>query len=708
MLSAPIAVLRMKEQRSTECAMYRYASMLAFAFLLGIGNAEAFTRTWPSGTAPCNTSLQACIEGSAAADTVLVASNDVIAASVFVHKPFVLRAAAGYRPVIGAGFAISGNVNSAGSWSWQVEGFELQQGFIALNVQGGTQANVVVRGNRVLSDISGAAEISIVKNSAISTTINYEIARNQLDYNWNTFDGALRAALQVLDAGSGTSSGRISENRVFARGSQSIGILVSTSDRGHRTEVLGNHVLGGRAGSIFLRQGNLVAVTGGSLTALVLNNVVRSIVPGSHQADGIKVDAYDGALNLTALHNTVVDAFNGIDVFVDATATAGGEIGGNLFAYLTSAGLQRSGGASAISDSDNLFFQSSETPSTAGLSATSVFADPMLKSVPGDPHLRPGSPAIDHLVAAPLEEVLATNNLPRVDGDGLRRFKRGNAVSKSNGLDIGALEAGDETLLHRLPSAAPGNVSIIDHQMLNDFPQALPQQTANWNPDGVGGIYNIHPVSLFYSAARWRLREEDLLPFSASAAFNILAPGAGTGRHEHLNTAGNTNADLTTLNHPDLNGHADYIVLATRNPGTGTVSDVDSPLGVNFAGGAWRVERLDGLPMPANGGFNIYFQEPSSNAFRHRASAGNIFGNTTDIDHPLLNGNRCARFHVTMNNAGPPNLHHIGVFYVGAPYNRWSIFNQDGVTMTVSADFHVVVDPQAVACPDAMFGNGFE
>jgi hypothetical protein len=688
--------------------MSRCASLLLLAILLGVGDAQAFTRTWPSGTAPCNTSLQACIEGSASADTVLVASNSVIEASVFIHKPFVLRAAAGYRPVIGAGFVISGNVNAAGSWSWQVEGFELQQGFIALNIQGGTQANVIVRGNRVLSDLSGASEISIVKNSAISTTINYEIARNQLDYYWNTFDGALRAALQVLDAGSGTSSGRISENRVFARGSQSIGILVSTSDRGHRTEVLGNHVFGGQAGSIFLRQGNLVAVTGGTLTALVLNNVVRSIVPGSRQADGIKVDAYDGALNLTALHNTVVDAFNGIDVFADAAVTASGEIGGNLLAYLTSAGLQRSGSASGMGDRDNLFFQSSETASTPGLSATSVFADPMLKSVPGDPHLRPGSPAIDHLVATELQEILATNNLPRTDGDGLRRFKRGNSVAKSNGLDIGALEAGDDTLLHRLPSTAPGNISIIDHPMLNDFPQALPQQTANWNPDGFGGIYNNHPVSMFYSTGRWRLREEDLLPFSAAAAFNIFAAGSGSGRFEHVNTAGNTGADLTTLMHADLNGHADYIVLATRNPGSGIVTDLVSPLGVNFAGGLWRVERLDGLPMPASGGFHVYFQEPSINAFRHRASAGNIFGNTTDIDHPLLNGNRCARFHVTMNNAGPPNNHHIGVFYTGAPYNRWSIFNQDGALMTVSADFHVVVDPQTVDCADAMFGNGFE
>lgn len=689
--------------------MFRFARMLLFTALLIAADAQAFTRSWPSAAAPCNTTLQACVDGSAATDTILVGSNAVIAESVIVNKPFVLRAAAGYRPIIGAGFVISGTVNAAATWTWQVEGFELQQGFIALSIQGGTTANVVVRNNRVLSAISGASEISVFKSSAVATTVNYDLSQNQLNYYWDTFDGALRAALQVLDSGAGNSSGRIRENLITASGSQSIGILVNTQDRTHRTEVLGNQVQGGHSGSIYLRQGSLISATGGNLTGLVLNNVVRSIVPGSRQADGIKVDIYDGTSTLTALHNTVADAFNGIDIYVDAAATSSGEVGANLFAYLTSAGLQRSG-STGISDRDNLFFQSSETPATPGLSATSVFADPMLKSVPGDPHLRPGSPAIDPLTAVPLEAVLSANNLPSTDGDGLRRFKRGNAVSKSNGLDIGALEAGDESLLHRLPSVSPGLTSVVSDAVLNGFPQALPQQTPNWNPDGVGGIYNDHPVSFGYNSAtgRWFLREEDLQPFSASAAFNVFAPGSGSGRYLHTTTAGNTSGAATTLNEPDLNGHGDYILLVTRNPGSGTVFDLPAALAVNFVGGVWRIARADGLGMPTIGGFNVYFQEPSFNAFRHRASAGNIFGNSTDLDHPLLNGNRCALVQVTMDNTFVTNNHKIGVFYVGAPYHRWSIFNQDAADMTNGAEFHVVVDPQSVNCPDQMFANGFE
>lgn len=113
--------------------------------------------------------------------------------------------------------------------------------------------------------------------------------------------------------------------------------------------------------------------------------------------------------------------------------------------------------------------------------------------------------------------------------------------------------------------------------------------------------------------------------------------------------------------------------------------------------------------MPSNGGFNVYFQEPSANAFRHRATAGNSLGNTTDIDHPLLNGNRCARVHVTQDNtSGISNNYHIVVLYIGASYNRWSIFNQDQVAMTNNAEFHVVVDAQAINCADALFASSFE
>lgn len=87
--------------------------------------------------------------------------------------------------------------------------------------------------------------------------------------------------------------------------------------------------------------------------------------------------------------------------------------------------------------------------------------------------------------------------------------------------------------------------------------------------------------------------------------------------------------------------------------------------------------RLDGLTMPATGGVHVYFQPPSINAWRHRTSATNIAGNTTDLSHLLLDGNPCARVHVGQRtDFGPSNPHHIGVYYRGGANGRGAIFNR--------------------------------
>jgi len=74
----------------------------------------------------------------------------------------------------------------------------------------------------------------------------------------------------------------------------------------------------------------------------------------------------------------------------------------------------------------------------------------------------------------------------------------------------------------------------------------MPQMVGNWNPDGSGGIYNNHPDSLSYSSVlgRWSLRQEDLQPFSASAAFNLFVPAHGTGRYQHLNVTVRHNTSI--------------------------------------------------------------------------------------------------------------------------------------------------------------------
>lgn len=678
---------------------------LLIAFLAALLAGPALAANWPGGPAPCNTTLQACINGTAAGGFILVSTNAVIDESLNINKPFSLLAAPGYRPVLAADRIIGGTINVPGTWTWTLDGFELTRGLVTVNVDGGN-GFVLIRRVRVREGLaSGLAEISLSNDSP--DAIYFEMAQNEVDYSWSTSDGALRAAIQVLDRGSGSTNGRIIENRVVARGTQSIGILLSTVDRTSRIGVGGNHVIGGARGSIYLRQGSLLDPTGGDLLATVVSNLVRSVEPGTASAYGIRFEILDGRATANVLHNTVIDAFRG--VYLDASAGTGpmgGRVGRNLFAYLAFRGLDRSGTftASNAPDDRNLFFDTADTP--AAVAPDSIFADPLLVRI-DDPHLRAGSPAIDAADGTELAEVLVTEDLPQIDGDGLRRFKRVLPGAPASPADIGALEYGDFSQVHTIRTGA-GITSQIEDAVLNSRPTAYPQLTANWNPDGSAGVYANHPASLFYGSSRWNVRREDLSPLVVGSDFNLFVPAEGEGRFRHAITAASVTGSETRLDATGLNGRSDRIVLATRDPlGSASVVDLVSPLAVRYSAPNWRVVRLDGAPMPASGGFHVYFQELSFNAFRHTSSLGNIVANYTLIDHSLLNDRRCARIHVAQSTNGTLNEHYIGVFYARSA-GRWAIFNQDLAAMPAGARFLVLVDPARSECSSELFSDGFE
>lgn len=84
-------------------------------------------------------------------------------------------------------------------------------------------------------------------------------------------------------------------------------------------------------------------------------------------------------------------------------------------------------------------------------------------------------------------------------------------------------------------------------------------------------------------------------------------------------------------------------------------------------------------------------------SFVHIATAGNISGYTTQVDHPLLDDHPDARVFVTQN-WNPPggssvyNPHYFGVLYdVFMGDGRWKIYNSDLVAMPLGAAFNVVV-----------------
>jgi hypothetical protein len=673
-------------------------AMSCLLALPGMANALV----WP-GAAPCNTTLQACINSASSGNTVEIASNAVIDESLGFGSPLTLRAASGYAPQLATGRII--NVTASVDGTFAVEGITLLRGFVNITHNSGI-ANVRVRRVRVLEGLSGAAEISIY--SPAVTALSYEIAENETRFFWDTFDGAIRAAIQVLDRGAGSSDGRIHDNRVYASGSNSAGIFVSNIDSTQTSRVYANWIRGGDSyGSILLTQGSLVGSGGGVLNGYVLNNVVTPFAANG-DAHGIAAEGYFGVLSLQAFNNTVSGAYSGVNVYVAPGTNGSGRIANNLLAgNILSIALSNSG-SGTISNDHNLLFGGSISGTVGG--AGTITSDPKLRGAPGNPWLNATSPAIDNADSVALDSVLAGAGLARVDGAGLRRFKGG-----SNLADIGALEFGDVTFLHRVSNAVPSSSSPINNVNVNGLPSHYLQVTSNWNPDGASGIYDNHPVGIFYQSglSRWWLRHEDLAAFPNGARYNMFSPAYGTGQYRHIVTAANITGDATTLNDGGLNNQPNRIVLATRDsldPNT-TIYDDLHPFGVfyfSFGGpGSWFVSHFDSVAMSPGGSFHIYWQEPSANAFVHTATAGNSAGDYTVIDHPLLNGSACAQFQVTQGVGGSGfNATQIGVFNLG---DRWAIFNQNLSAIPLGTQFNVVLDAQQIfECGDVIFADGFD
>ena len=66
----------------------------------------AWAVDWPSGTAPCNSTLLACVEGSPAYTTIFINTDSTINENIFTSNPVSLIAGKGYKPIFSSGNGI--------------------------------------------------------------------------------------------------------------------------------------------------------------------------------------------------------------------------------------------------------------------------------------------------------------------------------------------------------------------------------------------------------------------------------------------------------------------------------------------------------------------------------------------------------------------------------------------------------------------------
>lgn len=105
--------------------------------------------------------------------------------------------------------------------------------------------------------------------------------------------------------------------------------------------------------------------------------------------------------------------------------------------------------------------------------------------------------------------------------------------------------------------------TYLNNPLTNANPDA-PSVTQNWNPGGVGGTYNDHPVGLRYDAdvRQWAIFNEDGEAMPEGAAFNVTILPLEEPTFVQRATPENISANSTYIDDPLVNGYPNAIVFA--------------------------------------------------------------------------------------------------------------------------------------------------
>ena len=92
-----------------------------------------------------------------------------------------------------------------------------------------------------------------------------------------------------------------------------------------------------------------------------------------------------------------------------------------------------------------------------------------------------------------------------------------------------------------------GDYTILNDPLANGNPNAVVQVTANYNPPGLGGVYNNHPIGVWYTGSRWAIFNQDAAGMPVGAHFNVMVlPSSeshpNVGWYVHTSSSSNISA----------------------------------------------------------------------------------------------------------------------------------------------------------------------
>ena len=655
---------------------------------------------WPAASGSCATTLQACIDSAPNTAIIQIATNAPIDESIsLLNRSLTITAAPGTKPQFAAGRTLFASATGASGGSLRLIGLAFSDGYAGYACSGAGTGTVEMRDLRMTRTIGGApAYLSAQASSGCVMTATIE--GNRID----AAPASLNSGLVQVGASGATLNAYVAHNRLAqndASTGDGAGILVDLTSAGTGTvRVFANEVRGtfGRAGISFSE--GLFSSTASTYTAIAVNNV--AICTGSSGfGTGIGFVVANGTIDGTAVNNTTTGCARGITALRWNTGTPASRVNGYVVNNLVSALTQ---GLTFTPDLTPSLFNDNNllnAPSLANVSlGSATLSSPARLVAALAPRLRADSPAVDAADATFLANTIIDSGLPLTDADGLRR-------SKGGGADIGAYESGDVSALHvaSASNAASAHVSLLDLAATNGQAGARVFATRNF---GTSGPYSAEAFGAYYAGSRWALFHESFATIAAGLKWSVFVAASGAGAFIHTGTAANTDAWHTTIDNGATNGYANRIVFVTHN-WTAQPSYIAHPIGIYYSGsgsgGRWNVGTVDHAALPANNAFNLYAQPASPNAFRLDAPVG---GNRVVIDHPLVNGVRCAVIHATRiipaTGSGTPDGFDVDY---DTDSERWGLFSVS--PYPAGTAFNVLIDPaQVFDCTDRIFANGFD
>ena len=313
-------------------ALVRSAAAVSLLGLSGLSSAA--TLTYP-GEAPCDASLQGCLDGAAEGDIVELATNAAIDENLEITKSLTLRPAEGFAPVIGGGAeqrsvdlcAFSGSGAAAMSTVLQGLTFDLtdlqcrlrtgqprhritirsstftlikdQAGFPVIDFSLQSAADVVIEGNAVhfALDHNGVPAISI---AVVNAGADIVVADNEIA---STGTGVDIFGLDAVDL-----QARVARNRITASdpSNSGIGVGFAFSNSGSYSAAAVGNVIYGVGGCNCGRNSGIHLTTTrftGEATFTVTNNTVAD---SDASASGLlAVLQGTGDLTLNIYNNTL-------------------------------------------------------------------------------------------------------------------------------------------------------------------------------------------------------------------------------------------------------------------------------------------------------------------------------------------------------------------------------------------------------------------